>query len=102
MLNTNLIANHVGYRIRQIREQKNISLLSLSYICKIEYSHLCKIEFGKLNTSLENLIKIANALDVNIIYFFTNNNLDCNEIKKNYIFKEEFFLEIHTLGKLIE
>lgn len=100
MFNTNQIATHVGNRIRQIREQKKISLLSLSFICKIEYSHLCKIEFGKLNTSLGHLVRIANALDVCLICLLTNKDVDAEELLKCDVVEKVIFSEIHELEEL--
>lgn len=74
------ISVHVGKRIRQIRENKKISLLSFSYMCNIEYSHLSKIEFGKINTSIVHLIKISNALNVCIVFLFTNLEVDVEKV----------------------
>jgi transcriptional regulator with XRE-family HTH domain len=91
------IAVHIGNRIRQIREQKKISLLSFSYLCDIEYSHLSKIEFGKLNTSLSHLIKISNALDVCLICLFTNEDIDVDELMECESVNKEIFSEIHHL-----
>jgi transcriptional regulator with XRE-family HTH domain len=100
MLYTNRIANHVGARIRQIREQKKISLLSLAFISNIEYSHLSKIEFGKINTSLGHLVKIANALDVCLVCLFTNKNIDAEELMKCEVVEKAIFSEIHELEEL--
>jgi transcriptional regulator with XRE-family HTH domain len=100
MSNTNRIANHVGNRIRQIREQKKISLLSLAFISNIEYSHLCKIEFGKLNTSIGHLVKIANALNVNLVFLFTNKDVDIEKLMQAEEVGKVIFTEIHELEKL--
>jgi transcriptional regulator with XRE-family HTH domain len=91
------IAVHVGIKIRQIREQKKISLLSLSYIAGIEYSHLSKIEFGKLNTSLIHLVKIAKALDVCVICLFTNKDVDAVELMDCEVLERQIFSEIHEI-----
>ena len=100
MINTNRIANHVGNRIRQIREQKKISLLSLAFISNIEYSHLSKIEFGKLNTSLGHLVKIANALDVCLVCLFTNKDVDAEKLMQAEVVEKVIFSEIHELEQL--
>lgn len=98
MINNLRIANHVGNRIRQIREYQRISLLSLAYISEIEYSHLSKIEFGKVNTSLCNLLKISKALNVCIICLFTNENLDVIEIMQSEQINQKIFSEVHQMG----
>jgi len=96
----NKIAVHIGNRIRQIREQKKISILSLSYLCDIEYSHLSKIEFGKLNTSLGHLVKIANALDVCLVCLFTNKDVDAEQLMQAEVVEKVIFSEIHELEEL--
>lgn len=100
MLKSNRIANHVGNRIRQIREHKKISLLSLSYISRIEYSHLSKIEFGKLNTSLSHLVKISNALDVCLVCLFTNKDVDYEDLVRCDVLEKTIFSEIEELYEL--
>jgi transcriptional regulator with XRE-family HTH domain len=96
----NEIAIHVGNRIRQIREKKKISILSLSYMSEIEYSHLSKIEFGKLNTSLGHLVKIANALDICLVCLFTNRDVDVEELMNCEVVEKVFFSKIHELASL--
>lgn len=60
--------------------------MQISYISEIEYCHLHKIESGKINTSTNTLIKIADALEVPIIMFFTN--INCLKIIDNTMFSE--------------
>jgi transcriptional regulator with XRE-family HTH domain len=91
------IAVQVGGRIRQIREQKNISLLSFSYLCDIEYSHLSKIEKGKINTSLCHLVKISNALDVCLVCLFTNDDIDVVALMSEELINQKVFSTVHRL-----
>ena len=69
-----LIITHVGLKIREIRIRRGYTISKLANISKIEYSHLSKIELGKINTTIKQLKKISIALNVNLIYFFTNLN----------------------------
>jgi transcriptional regulator with XRE-family HTH domain len=93
------ISIHVGNRIRQIRENRKISLLSFSYLCDIEYSHLSKIEFGKINTSIGHLVKISNALNVCIVCLFTNLEEDIDEILKLDQIDTKLLSQIQKLEK---
>ena len=60
MENSWLMAN----RIREIRKQKDVTLEDLSERTGISYTHLSRIEGGKRGLSLENVIRIARALEV--------------------------------------
>jgi transcriptional regulator with XRE-family HTH domain len=93
------VAKHIGHRIRQIRQKKNISILALSYLSNIEYSHLSKIEFGKLNTSLIHLIKIANALDVCLLCFFSNSSVDTEQLIQSKTVDTALFSEIQDMDE---
>jgi transcriptional regulator with XRE-family HTH domain len=88
---------HVGFKIREIRKKRNISLLRFSYLCDIEYSHLSKIEFGKVNTSIGHLLKIANALDVCVICLFVNEKIDVDDLASSKCIDPEVFSIVHSL-----
>lgn len=60
--------------IKQIREQKNISLRELSRRTGISDSHLSNIERGEKETVLSKLLMIADALDVEITDIFKRKN----------------------------
>jgi len=55
---------HIEYKIREIRESKNITLTRLSEMTKITKSHLSNIERGEKEPTLSILIRIALALKV--------------------------------------
>ena len=54
----------VGERIREIREQKSISVRGLAGMAEVSPSLVSQIETGKVDPSLSTLRKIALALDV--------------------------------------
>lgn len=54
-------------RIRLTRKQKNLTLEELAEKSGISYTHLSRMEAGKRGVSLENLLRIAKALDVDAI-----------------------------------
>lgn len=54
----------LGTRIRQIREEKNISQTDLGNMCDIERSNMNRIEAGNTNPSSYLLYLIAEKLEV--------------------------------------
>ena len=52
--------------IRQIREEKNISLNELAKKANVSKSHLSCIERNEKEASISVLVKIAKALDVEV------------------------------------
>lgn len=57
---------YIGNKIRTLRKEKGLSLLELSKKTRISSSLLSRIENEKRTGSLDNHMKIADALDVNI------------------------------------
>lgn len=54
----------LGNRIRQLREEKNISQTELGNLCEIERSNMSRIESGNTNPSSYLLYQIAQKLEV--------------------------------------
>lgn len=54
----------LGKRIRQLREEKNISQTELGNMCDIERSNMNRIEAGNTNTSSYFLYVIAEKLGI--------------------------------------
>ncbi len=63
----------IGNKIRQIRKGKNIPQIELAVEIGIDRSYLSEIENGRTNPSINILYAISDALHVNIIEFFQNN-----------------------------
>lgn len=53
----------LGMAIRAIRKEKGISQEELADFAGIDRSHVGRIERGERNVSIQNVIKIAGALD---------------------------------------
>ena len=53
-----------GKAVRAIRQDKKISLEELGDLCGLHRTYISDIELGKRNVSLENIDKIAHALQV--------------------------------------
>ncbi|GAC1562729.1 MAG: hypothetical protein NVS3B13_36090 [Mucilaginibacter sp.] len=59
----------VGNNVRSIRISKGLSMEAVANEANIEYRQLSRIERGEVNTTITSLLKIADALKVNISDF---------------------------------
>lgn len=61
----------IGAKIREIREEKKLTLRELGFKTELDHSYIGKIERGKVSSpSLETLKRISEALDVEVSSFF--------------------------------
>lgn len=56
----------IGLRIRRLRESKELSIQDLADKLDIEYNNVIRIEKGRTNFTIGTLVKIANALEVEL------------------------------------
>lgn len=73
----NLIMNiqaQFGERVRQLRKQKKFSQEELAQETGLHRTYISDIERGNRNVSLENIKKIADALDVQLNYLLKGIN----------------------------
>ena len=54
----------LGVRIRQLREEKNISQQVLADICNVPKSTIGRLERGEVNPTVKTLLKISSALNI--------------------------------------
>lgn len=59
-----------GQVVRKIRLEKGISQETLAELSGLHRTYMSDVELGKRNVSLENIDRIANALDVSISEIF--------------------------------
>ena len=59
-----------GQAIRGLRQEKNISHDAFADMCGLHRTYISDVELGKRNVSLENIEKIANALDITLPKLF--------------------------------
>ncbi|MFI5136758.1 MAG: helix-turn-helix domain-containing protein [Sphingobacteriales bacterium] len=64
------IKSRVGKRIKEIREELNITQKDLSYAADLDRSYVASVENGQRNISIVNLEKIAIALKVSLSELF--------------------------------
>ena len=63
----------IGFRIKQLREQKNLSQEQLANLLEISQSKLSKIENGKLKKiEMKLVLKFCKNIDINFDDFFEN------------------------------
>lgn len=79
-----------GKRVRLIRKSKNLTQEKLSEMTDMDPQHFCKMENGTHFPSPKNLVKIANALNVDIKELFKFSNIQNEPLEK-------LFLEIQQL-----
>ena len=65
-----------GARIKELREKRGLSQEKLAELVCMESRHISRIETGKSFTTIENIEKIANALevDINMLFSFKHKN----------------------------
>lgn len=87
-----MIKNDIGKRIKQLREYRGYSQESFANVCGLNRTYLSGIESGKRNVSIENIEKIANGLDVDIVELFKFSEPMHNTLIVN-INGEDFLME---------
>lgn len=60
------LCTKVGFRVRELRLNKKLSIEKLALEAELEYSQLSRIELGKINTSIYQIYRISKSLDVTI------------------------------------
>jgi len=69
-----------GARIKEIRENRGLNQEQLAELVNMDSRHLSRIETGKSFTTLENIEKIADALNVGIDSLFSFSHKQNKEI----------------------
>ena len=64
------VSKKIGARIREIRNDKGLSIEKVANGANIDYTQLSRIELGKINTSIYQLYCISKSLDVPIPHIF--------------------------------
>ncbi len=61
-----MVKNEIGMRIKQLREQKGLTIEKLAYENDLAKGNLSEIEKGLIDPRLSTLEKIAKGLDVKL------------------------------------
>lgn len=73
------IKQRFGKAIRRRRRELDISQEKLAEIAEIHRTYISSIERGARNPSLENIEKLAKALDISISALFANYGVEVEE-----------------------
>ena len=88
----------VGQKIRKIREARDFTQDNLAFELGITKSAYSKIEREQSNISIKRLEQIAKALEVDIVEFFKESNVE--ETQKSYGFATK--RDVEELAKMIQ
>ncbi len=58
------ILQKFGAHVKQLREDRGLSLREMSYACNIDNSKISKIEQGKINITILTLLELSAGLEV--------------------------------------
>ncbi len=64
MVNPEKIQKQFGLRVRALRQERELSQETLAFDAGMDRTYVNSVEQGKRNISLVNIIKLANALNV--------------------------------------
>jgi len=86
------VANEVGKKIKHLRNAKNMTLKTLSEKTSLSIGFLSQVERGLTTLAIASLESIAEALDVDLSYFFSLNKKSNKKVMRSYE-KEIFRIE---------
>lgn len=66
MLDKNKTLIEIGLKIRALRENSKLSIQDFADRLEMEYNNVIRIEKGRTNFTIGTLVKIANALEVDL------------------------------------
>ena len=73
----------VGSKIKQLRLMKQLSQIALAEKIGISQAHMSNIECGRSHCTLENLIKLSEALECPVRDFFVDIDVDYEKEKQD-------------------
>jgi transcriptional regulator with XRE-family HTH domain len=73
------IKQRFGLAIKQRRHELGISQEELAYRASLHRTYVSDIERGMRNVSIENIAKLAKALNISISALFANYNVEIDE-----------------------
>lgn len=95
---------NIGDRLRKLRKSKSMTLRQIAERTGLSISFLSQLEHSKSSITIESLMKVSEALDVNPSFFFSTNEEKEAEkkiaINKNHSFKEEQLVSDFTYKDL--
>lgn len=86
------LKNQIGKLLQLYRLRKGMSQLQLGNELNLSSNHIGRIERADTNPTLENIVKICNFFEIDVLYLFsTLNKNELNNIESEIIdLKEKF------------
>lgn len=75
-MDSEVIIKGIGMRIRQLRKERNMTLVNLGDLCDMEKQAVQRLELGGTNPTIKTLVKIAKALNVHYTVLFHINDIE--------------------------
>lgn len=72
------VKSKLGLRIKELRNQKEMSQKDLAYASDLDRSYIASVENGQRNISIVNIEKIADAFGVSLSEFFNGTEFKTN------------------------
>lgn len=84
------IQQDFGRRVRELRQQKNISQEALAHLAELDRTYMNSLENGRRNVSIQTIEKVLKALEVSFLEFFDSSLFDSksngnSERRKSYV-----------------
>ncbi len=100
------MGKEIGEKIKELRTSKNMTLKELSKITNLSIGYLSQLERGLTSVAISSLENIANALEVNLSYFFeppiANKNRITRSFEQNISMIENSRFIYHNVGNDLE
>ena len=64
------VAKRFGAKLAYVRKSKKVSQIKLAEIVDMNFNYIGKIERGEANVTINTMVRIANALDVDVCELF--------------------------------
>lgn len=90
-----ILKKDIGNKIKELRSNKKMTLRELSESTGLSIGFLSQLERGLTSIATDSLMRIAEALDVDLNYFFTNPKRKSRVVLRSYE-KEVFKIDSST------
>jgi len=64
------VRKRLGRRVRELRKARGYSQEAFAHECDIHRTYMGDVERGERNIAIDNIVKIANALDIKLSELF--------------------------------
>ena len=69
-MDADIIIKGIGKRIRELRQERGMTLIDLGALCDMEKQTVQRIEVGGTNPTIKTLVKLASSLGVHYTVLF--------------------------------